>query len=173
MVTAYLLMQTREKTMKGKEGDQRSNVSLSPSPAAFVPRCCHLHCTAPAPVGISACRQEPAAGNQQLSLTLRQKQLKKIIIKKSAEAMTFFPVPSQKAHLAEPRALEGISRAAGTSEAPGRTAGVCKPPTVLRTLSPPLQGLPSHRGFPPLHPAPAAASTKGAPREQGSLNAVH
>lgn len=74
--------------MKEKE-DRRGDMSLKPSLAAFLPRCCHPCCTTPAPVGTSAHRWEPAAGNEQFSLTLRQKQLKKKKKRKSHDL--FFP----------------------------------------------------------------------------------
>lgn len=86
------------KKVKDKEEDQRSNVSLKPSLEVFLPRCCHLHCTTPTLVVTSARRREPAAGNEQFSLTLRQKQLKKK--KKGKSHDFFFPsLPPARKHI--------------------------------------------------------------------------
>lgn len=72
MASAYLLPQPRERKVKGK--DQKTDVSLKPSIATFLGRCCNLCCTTPAPVRTSACHWETTAESE-FSLILRQKWL--------------------------------------------------------------------------------------------------
>lgn len=167
MATAYLLPQPRGKKVKEKEEDQRSDVSLKPPLAAFLPRCCHPCCTAPAPVGTSAHCREPAARNEQFSLTSRQKQLKK---KKRKSHDLFFPSPSparkhiwqSPEHWKPSAGLPALQRLRGGGQA-------CASHRPHRRHCPCHPGVPHHVGGSPLSILPQLLPPKGPGESKGPL----